>query len=88
MYCRKFQNTHTFKYQKTLLHTFLLLAFKVVESFQCFLNDSINVYSKEWTIIINSCAKKGLLPHERKMDNFVYSWNFYKHEKNQSFYTL
>ena len=30
-----FQNIHTFTYQKTLLYTFLLLVFKVLEIFQC-----------------------------------------------------
>ena len=33
-----FQNIHTFTYQKTLLHTIFVLAFKIVESFQCVLN--------------------------------------------------
>ena len=28
---------HTFKYQKTLFHTILLLVFKIVESLQCIL---------------------------------------------------
>ena len=32
VYRLHFQNIHTFKYQKTLLHTILLLIFKIVES--------------------------------------------------------
>ena len=32
------QNMHTFTYQKTLLHTLLLLVFKIVERLQCILN--------------------------------------------------
>ena len=32
-----FQNTHTFTYQKALLHILLLLGFKIVESLQCIL---------------------------------------------------
>ena len=31
-------NIHTFTYQKTSLHTLLLLVFKIVESLQCILN--------------------------------------------------
>ena len=31
------QNIYTFTYQKTLLHTLLLLPFKIVKSFQCIL---------------------------------------------------
>ena len=34
-----FQNKFTFTYQKTLLHTFLSLVFKVVENLQCILKD-------------------------------------------------
>ena len=38
--CRiPFQNMHTFSYQKTLLHTLLLLVFKIVESLQCILKN-------------------------------------------------
>ena len=37
-----FQNMYTFTYQKTLLHTLLLLVFKIVESLQCIKE----VYSK------------------------------------------
>ena len=33
-----FQNTYTFSYQKTLLHTLFFFVFKIVESFQCILN--------------------------------------------------
>ena len=32
-----FQNIYTFIYQKTLLHTLLLLDFKIAESLQCIL---------------------------------------------------
>ena len=35
VYRLHFQNIHTFKYQKTLLHTILLLIFKIVESLHC-----------------------------------------------------
>ena len=35
----RFQNIHTFTYQKALLHTLLLLVFKIVESLQCILNE-------------------------------------------------
>ena len=35
VYWIHFQNIHTFTYQKTLLYTFLLLVFKVLEIFQC-----------------------------------------------------
>ena len=39
LYWMHFQNIHTFTYQKTLLHTLLLLLiFKMVESIQCILN--------------------------------------------------
>ena len=34
VYSIHFQNIHTFTYQKTLLHTLLLLVFKIVESLQ------------------------------------------------------
>ena len=34
VYWTHFQNIHTFTYQKTLLHTLLLLVFKIVESLQ------------------------------------------------------
>ena len=34
---KHFQNIHTFTYQTTLLHTLLLLVFKIVESLQCIL---------------------------------------------------
>ena len=38
-----FQNTHTFTYQKTLLHTLLLFVFKTAENLQCILNDTVNL---------------------------------------------
>ena len=38
VYRMHFQNIHNFTYQKTLLHTFLLLVFKIVKSPQCILN--------------------------------------------------
>ena len=34
-----FENIHTFTYQKTLLHTLLLLVFKIVENLQYILNE-------------------------------------------------
>ena len=37
VYWINFQNIYTFTYQKTLLHTLLLLVFKIVESLQCIL---------------------------------------------------
>ena len=37
-----FRNIHTFTYQKTLLHTLLLLVSKIVESFQCILKQEDN----------------------------------------------
>ena len=42
MYWILFQNIHTFTYQKTLLHTILLLVFKIVESLQLSLKIWIN----------------------------------------------
>ena len=41
---------HTFTYQKTLLHIFLLLISKVVKSLQCILNE-------ENLALINICEK-------------------------------
>ena len=41
MYWIHIQNIHIFTYQKTLLHTFLLLAFKTVESLQRILDHEI-----------------------------------------------
>ena len=38
VYWMHFQNIHSFTYQKTLLHTILLLVFEIAESLQCFLN--------------------------------------------------
>ena len=38
VYWIHFQNIRTFTYLKTLLHTLLLLVFKIVESIQCILN--------------------------------------------------
>ena len=40
MYWIHFQYIHTFIYQKTLLHTFLLFVFKIVESLQYILNEN------------------------------------------------
>ena len=37
VYWIHFQNIHTFTYEKTLLHTLLLLVFKIVESLHCIL---------------------------------------------------
>ena len=37
----RFQNIHTITYQKTLLHTLLLLVFKIVKRLQCILKSSI-----------------------------------------------
>ena len=34
-----FQNIYTFTYQKALLHTLLVLVFKIVESLQCILKE-------------------------------------------------
>ena len=36
-----FLNLHTFTFQKTLLHTLLLLVSKTIESLQCILNDGV-----------------------------------------------
>ena len=38
VYWIQFQIIFTFTYQKTLLHTLLLLVFKIIKSFQCILN--------------------------------------------------
>ena len=38
-----FQNIHTFIYQKALLHTLLLLVFKIIESLQCILKLTIKI---------------------------------------------
>ena len=38
VYLIHFHDIHTFAYQKTLLHTLLLLVFKIVESLQCILH--------------------------------------------------
>ena len=37
VYWIHFQNTHSFTYQKTLLHVLFLFIFKIVESLQCIL---------------------------------------------------
>ena len=37
MYWIHFHNVHTFRYQETLIHTLLLLAVKIIKSFQCIL---------------------------------------------------
>ena len=42
VYRINFQNICTFPYQKRLLHTILLLVFKIVESFQCILKDELH----------------------------------------------
>ena len=39
VYWIHFQNIHTFTCQKRLLHTLLLLVFKILESLQCILNE-------------------------------------------------
>ena len=44
-----FQNIYTFIYQKTLLHTILLLIFKSVKSLQCFLKVNLSGW-KEYQI--------------------------------------
>ena len=41
MYWIHFQNIHTFTYQKALLHTLLLLVFKIVESLHCILKPNL-----------------------------------------------
>ena len=53
-----FQNTHTFTYRKTLLHTLLLLNSKIVESLQCILQ-SFNDYNKipAYHIPISKCLR-------------------------------
>ena len=38
LYWIHFQKIHTFTYQKIIIHTLLLLVFKIVESLQCILN--------------------------------------------------
>ena len=38
VYWMHFPNIHNFIYQKILLHTLLLLVFKIIESLQCILN--------------------------------------------------
>ena len=44
MYWINFQNIYTFTYSKTLIHTLLLLVFKIVESLQCILEIKILKY--------------------------------------------
>ena len=46
VYWINFQNIHAFTYQETLLHTLLLLVFKIVESLQCILEHSVLVLVK------------------------------------------
>ena len=43
VYWINFQNIYTLAYQKTLLHTLLMIVFKIVKSFQCILKRSIFV---------------------------------------------
>ena len=42
----------TFTYQKTLLHTLLLLVFKMIESLQCILNPEMKYFSWNTTFAI------------------------------------
>ena len=46
-----FENTHTLTYEKTLLHTLLLLAFKTVESLQYIFNSSLVSRYTYWSIL-------------------------------------
>ena len=53
MYWIHFQNIHTFTYQKTLLHTLLLLVSKIIKSLQCI--------PKVYEVI--NCLNKNLITH-------------------------
>ena len=56
------QNINTFAYQKTLLHTLLLLVFKIVEILQCILN-----LLKESTFVFSylvHCVNEALVKNE------------------------
>ena len=48
---------HNFTYQKALLHTPLLLVFKIIESFKCILNVSPLMMSNQFFIAIWKCLK-------------------------------
>ena len=54
VYWIHFQIIHTFTYQKTFLHTLLLLAFKIVESLPCFLNNVSCPYLKAHAYVWDS----------------------------------
>ena len=64
LYWIHFQNIHTFTYQKTLLHTLLLLVFKIVESLRCILKDILQknyVFFTWYRKIFQSCNSQ--FPH-------------------------
>ena len=52
LYFINFKNIYTFTYQKTLLHTLLLLDFKIIESLQCILK-WINFYAYLYQLTVN-----------------------------------
>ena len=58
VYWTNFQNRHTFTYQKTLLHTLLLLFFKIIESLQCILKDTLKAYF--WHSLCEKCPNTEL----------------------------
>ena len=57
VYWINFQNIYTFTYQKTLLHTLLLLVFKIIESLQFILKGKKYYFAdfNKFNVFINSC---------------------------------
>ena len=67
MYLIHFQNIHTFTYQKILLHTLLLLVFKIVQSLKCALKAILKkpfVFEEE-----NNCEEEINLTPQDRIDN-------------------
>ena len=76
-----FQNLHTFTYQNTLLHTLLLLVFKIVESLHCILDfvkktSMLNPVKSIEYIVCSSSPRPAESPSNSLRYNCqkIYSW--------------
>ena len=74
-----FQNIHIFTYQKALLHTLLLLVFKIVESHQCILNTILfvrEVFLRNTTSTLNYLMKMTTVQKQINVNHIFAGCNF------------
>ena len=85
MYWINFQNIYTFTYQKTLLHTFLLLVFEIIESLHCILDcqGELVLTVDKWEVKrVFSLIPMMYFGSEKKLSDFLVMANICPNERS------